>query len=138
MSFSEKPTAFSKVLSQCHDKNLFILYEGIFRCFVAPLVFLGETGDNIGNTQLYRCHINGENEGVGVCSTDGTTLEDWRQMERDVVAERVADGDANIAVVDPGALGMEANLTDLTTDGVHLSVAGAAKFGPLLAAELQK
>ena len=51
---------------------------------------------------------------------------------------RVAAGDANIVVVDPVALGMEANLTELVSDGIHLSVAGAAKFGPLLAADLLK
>ena len=78
----------------------------------------------------------GANEGVGVCATDNTTIEDWRQMERDVVAARVAAGDANIAVITPGELGM--TVDDLTTDGVHLSVDGAAKFGPLLAAELLK
>ena len=100
---------------------------------------IGTTFEGKTYLQGYGCVQpgTGANEGVGVCTTDSTTIEDWRQMERDVVAERQAAGDANIVVVDPVALGMEANLTELVSDGIHLSVAGAAKFGPLLAAQLQ-
>jgi len=129
-------TKFAQVLSNVRD----VYPTAKLRVIVPFPTLTGTTYEGKQYLPGYGCVEagTGANEGVGVCKTDNTTLEDWRQMERDVVAERVAAGDANIAVVDPGALGMEANLTDLTTDGVHLSVAGAAKFGPLLAAELLK
>ncbi len=120
-------TKFAQVL-----ENVRAVYPSVKIRVIVP--FPTKTVSNPG----YGCVQagTGENEGVGVCTTDNTTLEDWRQMERDVVAARVAAGDNNIYAITPGELGM--TVDDLTTDGVHLSVAGAAKFGPLLAAELLK
>ena len=129
-------TKFAQVL-----ENIRAVHATAKIAVIVPFpTLIGTTFNGKTYLQGYGCVQpgTGANADVGVCTTDSTTIEDWRQMERDVVAERAAAGDANIVVVTPGDLGMEANLTDLVTDGIHLSVAGAAKFGPLLAAALRQ
>ena len=119
-------TKFAQVL-----ENVRAVYPAVKIHVIVP--FPTKTVSNPG----YGCVQpgTGANEGVGVCTTDNTTIEDWRQMERDVVAARKAAGDNNIYAITPGELGM--TVDDLTTDGVHLSVDGAAKFGAILAEQMQ-
>ncbi len=74
-------------------------------------------------TQNYNCVKD------GVCTADNTTIADWRKMMEDEVAARVAAGDNRIFVIKGDEI---STAEDLTTDGVHLSTAGAANVAQKL------
>jgi lysophospholipase L1-like esterase len=67
--------------------------------------------------------VRGNNSTVDGQAADGSTIAQWRDMMRQAVATRTAAGDSNIFFIDGSEISTTA---DLTTDGIHMTTAGAA------------